>query len=161
MNERRPRWAWLLFPQLTLIVTASVLASCHRLPPLALRGGLDKLGHFLMLGALSFFAVGFFRRARWLRVVLVVSLLSALEEASQAFFPARTVDASDLAANLLGILMGGWAAARLTRLRVIRRRAGYAAATVAPNPRDKFPPPPISRDDDHRNTDRPAVRPRP
>ena len=72
-----------------------MLASCHRLPRVALDGGLDKLGHFLMLGALSLFAVGFFGAARWLRVALVLGLLSALEEASQAWFPARTLDALD------------------------------------------------------------------
>jgi len=114
MTERRPRWAWLLFPQLAIIVAASVLAACRRLPRLALDGGLDKLGHFLMLGGLSFLAVGFFGRAPWLRVVSVLGALSALEEASQAWFPARTVDARDLVANLLGIALGGWLAARVT-----------------------------------------------
>ncbi|HET6197545.1 MAG TPA: VanZ family protein, partial [Acetobacteraceae bacterium] len=117
MTTRRPRWAWLLFPQLSFIITASALASCHRLPRIALDGGLDKLGHFVLLGALAFFAVGFFGGARWLRVVAVLSLCSALEEASQAWFPARTVDAGDLAANLLGIALGGWMAARLTAVR--------------------------------------------
>jgi len=115
MHNERPRWAWLLFPHLSLIVGASVLAACERLPRVALRGGLDKVGHFLLLGTLSLLAVGFFGRARWLRVVLVLGLLSALEEASQAWFPARTVDAGDLAANLLGIALGGLAATRLTR----------------------------------------------
>jgi VanZ family protein len=116
MTEQRPRWAWLLFPQLSLLVVASVLASRGDLPVIALRGGLDKVGHFLMLGTLSLLAVGFFGRARSLRVVLVLGLLSALEEASQAWFPARTVDALDLAANLLGISVGGLIATRLTRV---------------------------------------------
>jgi VanZ family protein len=115
MNERRPRWAWLLFPHLAIIVAASVLAACGRLPAISLRGGLDKLGHFLLLGALSLFAVGFFGRARWVRVVVTLGLLSALEEASQAWFPTRTVDAWDLAANLCGIVLGGVIATRLTR----------------------------------------------
>jgi VanZ family protein len=115
MTDRRPRWAWLLFPHLSLIVGASVVAACNGLPQLALRGGLDKVGHFLLLGTLSLLAVGFFGRARWLRVVLVLALVSALEEASQAWFPARTLDAGDLAANLLGIALGGLAATRLTR----------------------------------------------
>src|SRR6188508_1879930 len=113
MTSSRPRWSWLLFPHLSFIVAASVLASCHLLPAVALRGGLDKVGHFLLLGALSLLAVAFFGRARWLRVVLVLGLLSALEEASQAWFPARTVDAGDLAANLLGIALGGYAGARM------------------------------------------------
>jgi VanZ family protein len=116
MTTVRPRWAWLLFPHLSLIVAASVLADCHRLPKMALDGGLDKLGHFLLLGGLSLLAVAFFGRARWLRVVLVLGLISALEEASQAWFPARTLDAGDLAANLLGIVLGAWIATRLTRV---------------------------------------------
>ena len=73
MTDRRPRWSWLLFPQLFVIVAASVLAACRCLPPLALDGGLDKLGHFLMLGTLSLLAVGFFGAARWRRVVFVLA----------------------------------------------------------------------------------------
>jgi VanZ family protein len=126
MTTQRPRWAWLLFPQLLLIVAASVLADNHRLPRVALDGGLDKVGHFLVLGGLSLFAVAFFGRHRGLRVVLVLGVLSALEEASQAWFPARTVDAGDLAANLLGIALGGWLAAHLTR--------GQSPSAAAPAP---------------------------
>jgi VanZ family protein len=98
-----------------MIVAASVLAACGRFPALALGGGLDKVGHFLLLGTLSLFAVGFFSRARWMWVVCVLCVLSALEEASQAWFPARTVDVWDLAANLTGIVLGGLSATRLTR----------------------------------------------
>ncbi len=116
MTSSRPRWSWLLFPHLSVIVAASVLAACGRLPALALRGGLDKVGHFLMLGALSLLAVGFFGRARWVGIVCVLCVLSALEEASQAWFPARTVDVWDLAANLTGIALGGMSATRLTRV---------------------------------------------
>jgi VanZ family protein len=114
MTSNRPRWSWLLFPHLSILVAASVLAACGRLP--ALRGGLDKIGHFVMLGALSLLAVGFFGRARWVGIVCVLCVLSALEEASQAWFPARTVDAWDLAANLAGIALGGLSATRLTRV---------------------------------------------
>lgn len=135
MTTVRPRWAWLLFPHLSLIVAASVLAACHRLPRMTLDGGLDKLGHFLMLGALSFFAVGFFSKARWLRVVLALVLLSACEEASQAWFPARTVDVSDLAANLLGIAIGGYAAARLIRKRCTVAIAQSSTAVPPSNAR--------------------------
>jgi VanZ family protein len=117
MTKARPLWAWLLFPHLSLIFVASILAACHRLPRMALNGGLDKVGHFLLLGGLSFLAVGFFRRARWLHVVAALAVLSACEEMSQAWFPARTFDPSDLAANLLGIALGGYAAARLIRNR--------------------------------------------
>jgi VanZ family protein len=115
MTSERPRWSWLLFPHLSMLVAASVLADRNWLPIAALQGGLDKVGHFLLLGALSLLAVGFFGRARAVRVVTVLGLLSALEEASQAWFPARTVDAWDLAANLMGIALGGLIATRLTR----------------------------------------------
>ena len=115
MTSTRPRWSWLLFPHLSIIVAASVLAAWGRLPAPSLRGGLDKVGHFLLLGTLSLFAVGFFGRARWVWVVCVLAALSALEEASQAWFPARTVDARDLAANLTGIVLGGLSATWLTR----------------------------------------------
>ena len=115
MTDRRPRWSWLLFPHLSLLVGASVLAARGHLPVLALRGGLDKLGHFLLLGMLSLLAVAFFGRARALRVMAVLAAVSALEELSQAWFPARTLDGLDLAANLVGIALGGWIATRLTR----------------------------------------------
>ena len=115
MTSERPRWSWLLFPHLSMMVAASVLADRNRLPIAALQGGFDKVGHFLLLGTLSLLAVGFFGRARAVRVVTVLGLLSALEEASQAWFPARTVDAWDLTANLMGIVLGGLIATRLTR----------------------------------------------
>ena len=115
MTDRRPLWAWLLFPHLSLIAGATVLATCGRLPALALRGGLDKLGHLLLLGTLSLLAVAFFGRARWRLVVLALGLLSTLEELSQAWFPARTLDGWDLAANLIGITLGGLAAASTRR----------------------------------------------
>ena len=79
------------------------------------RGGLDKVGHFLLLGTLSLFAVAFFGRARWVGVVRARRVLSALEEASQAWFPARTVDVWDPGANLTGIVLGGLSATWLTR----------------------------------------------
>lgn len=156
-TARRPRWAWLLFPHLTVLVAASVLAACGRLPAVAL-GGLDKVGHFLMFGASSLFAVGFFGGARWRRVVFVLGLCSAFEEGSQAWFPARTLDALDLAANLLGIGLGGWIAARLTG-----RAAGYAAGTVGPPTRDKclrLPITPADDQHDHPNDTRALRRAR-
>jgi VanZ family protein len=116
MTNERPRWAWLLFPHLSLIVAASILAACHRLPADFLSGGPDKVGHLLLFGGLSLFAVAFFGRARWPAVVGVLGALSACEEASQAFFPARTLDAADLAANLVGIALGAYVALRLTRV---------------------------------------------
>jgi VanZ family protein len=138
MTDRRPRWAWLLFLQLALVVGATVLAASGRLPAVALRGGLDKLGHFLMLGTLSLLSVGFFGRPHAVRVVSVLAVLSAGEELSQGWFPARTLDAWDLAANLLGIALGGWAASRLTRRHGPGHRSLARAAAAAGR---RSPPP--------------------
>jgi len=111
MTERRPRWAWLVFPQLAIIVAATVLASKHGLPTAILRRpGADKIGHFLFLGGLSFFAVGFFGRRRWWRTVLALGALSIAEEISQRYFPARTFDLRDIAANLCGVVALGYCA---------------------------------------------------
>jgi VanZ family protein len=109
MTSQRPRWAWLFFAQLALLVGASVLAAQGRLPRTVFSSGFDKLGHFLGLGLLSFLAVAFFGRARWVRTVLVLAAVSILEELSQAWFPARTVDVRDLVANLAGIVVFGGA----------------------------------------------------
>jgi VanZ family protein len=114
MARRRPRWAWLFFPQVAALVTASLLATARRLPVATLsRHGLDKLGHLLGFGGVAFLAVGFFGEERWRGTVLAVATLSALEEASQRFLPARTLDPWDLAANVVGIVAFGILAARL------------------------------------------------
>jgi VanZ family protein len=113
-SGQRPRWAWLLFPHLAGLSGASLLATWNRLPLAAVsRLGLDKVGHLFAFGGLSFFAVGFFGRARWKVTVLVIAALSALEEASQRYLPARTFDLGDLAANLIGIAVLGLLAARI------------------------------------------------
>ena len=104
MNEQRPLWAWLFLPQLALVVVASVLADTGRFPVAWFqRGSLDKVGHFVFYGGLSFFGVAFFSRAR--RLVFVVCLLVAatLEEVSQRAFSTRTFDLGDLAMNVAGI----------------------------------------------------------
>ena len=110
-TRTRPWWTWLFFVQLAIVVGAGVLASLGWMPGALFSSGVDKLGHFLGLGVLSFLSVSFFRRSSWRRTVLVIAAASVLEEVSQGLFPARTFDFGDMAANLVGIaLFGGLAA---------------------------------------------------
>jgi hypothetical protein len=115
MNEQRPVWAWFFFPQLALIISASVLATTGHFPvALFQRSPLDKLGHLVCYGGLSFFGVGLFGRARRWPFLICLLVAATLEELSQRAFPRRTFDLGDLAMNLIGIaVFGAAAAARL------------------------------------------------
>ena len=86
----------------------------------------DKLGHFLLMGTLSFL-VNLLQRAevvRWgpLRLrkgsAIVLSLVT-LEECSQLFFRSRSFDLVDLAADVIGI----WAFGALARHYLEEKRA--------------------------------------
>ncbi len=113
MNQTRPLWAWLLFPQLAAIIIASVLATTGHFPVAVFqRWPLDKLGHLFAYGGLAFLGVAFFgpRRRTWFIAGLLVA--ATLEEISQRAFPARTFDLGDLAMNVTGIVGLGALAAR-------------------------------------------------
>ena len=119
MNEQRPLWAWLFFPQLALIITASVLATTGHFPVAWFqRSPFDKVGHLALYGGLSFFGVAFVGRARRWPFVLCLLVGATLEEVSQRAFPTRTFDLGDLAMNIIGIsVFGAAAAASLARRR--------------------------------------------
>jgi len=78
----------------------------------------DKAGHFILFGLLNFFLTQTFlssksnprRKLAAVSTGLILVLFIALEEWSQQFFSARTVDPLDLLAGLMGVLLGGWAA---------------------------------------------------
>ncbi len=74
--------------------------------------GEDMTGHFLFLGALAFASgLAFIGRERdrqwrqWGRVVLVLLLMSTLEESSQLLLTRRTFSLVDLGANYAGVLL--------------------------------------------------------
>ncbi len=122
MNEQRPVWAWLFFPQLALLITASVLATTGHFPvALFQRSPLDKVGHLAVYGGLSFLGVAFFGRARRWPFVICLLVAATLEEVSQRAFPRRTFDLGDLAMNLVGISAFG--AAAIARLAARGRSA--------------------------------------
>lgn len=72
----------------------------------------DKIGHFLLMGGVAFFANLAFSstmfRTKWItRASVIVAILVLLEEVSQIFVRGRTFDLTDLAADFLGILIFG------------------------------------------------------
>jgi polysaccharide biosynthesis protein VpsQ len=72
----------------------------------------DKVGHFFLFGALTFFLTRAFlssfpsKSRGWVAfsIGLILALLIALEEWSQQFFLTRTVDVLDLLASYAGIV---------------------------------------------------------
>ena len=76
----------------------------------------DKVGHFLLMGLLSFFlnrtALASFSSHKPASVILTASLSLALfvsfEELSQQFLPTRTFSLTDLAVNYMGITFFAW-----------------------------------------------------
>jgi VanZ family protein len=123
MNRRRPRWAWLFFLQLALVIAASALATKGHLPITLFQPPFDKIGHLVAYGGLSFLGVAFFGAARSTAVVATLLVVAGLEESSQRLFQTRTVDMGDLAMNVVGISVFGAAAVMFAR----RRRPSAAA----------------------------------
>jgi undecaprenyl-diphosphatase len=105
----RPRWAWLLWSQVAVVLLASLAAylGLLRFDLLALPGA-DKLLHFLLLGGVAFLAMGWWAGRPPGTVLAILSLLATAEEALQALSPARCFDLLDLAAALAGIALFGW-----------------------------------------------------
>jgi VanZ family protein len=113
MNDTRPRWAWLFFVQLGLVILATILATTNRFPVNVFQHApADKIGHLCAYGGLAFFGVAFFGRARRGRVLLAILAAATLDELSQRAFPTRTFDLGDLAMNVAGIVLAGLASVR-------------------------------------------------
>jgi len=115
------RWRWLLWPQLGLVVAATLVAytgafSGSNVPWLGVPG-MDKVLHFLMFGALAFGTHFACRGRRFRGVPWAVAIPLAggfVEELLQATSPHRTADPIDLLADLLGLLLFWKIAERMT-----------------------------------------------
>jgi len=111
--------------QAALVVVASVLASAGRLPTAVFRSPVDKLGHLLAFGGLSFLGVSYFGHARRWHVIAILLAAASADELLQIAFPTRTFDLRDLAMNVVGIIAFG----------VVAARGAAPAAAAAPRPR--------------------------
>jgi undecaprenyl-diphosphatase len=105
--ERRPRWAWLLWGQVALVLLATLTAWLGLLDLrfLAIPGA-DKAMHFLLFGLLAFFALGWWARQPAGVIVAPLVLLILIDEGLQCWGAARSFDLLDLAASLNGALVG-------------------------------------------------------
>jgi VanZ family protein len=114
----RPRWAWLLWVQLAIVLLATLAAYLGLLNLAVLTvPGMDKLLHFLLSGALAFFSVGWWADRRPWTVLGILSALAILEEVAQSLSAVRSCSTVDLTATLLGILAFGLAGRRLVHKR--------------------------------------------
>ena len=98
----------------------------------------DKVGHFILMGLLSFL-VNFSLRARRWRLgpfevlagsVIVIAIVSA-EEFLQSFIPRRNASWGDLAADYLGILIMGWIAAGIVARTATKPQLATSCASGA------------------------------
>jgi polysaccharide biosynthesis protein VpsQ len=131
---------WLAAVFFVFLFFVVVLADVGHLPGMlraiyAFPGG-DKVGHFLLMGGLSFFVNTSFasrlvieRLNGHLVASAVVVLLVTAEELSQICFKNRTFSLDDLAAGYLGIICFGFLAYRMRN----RRLAGAALETDSEN----------------------------
>lgn len=96
-------WLAIILFAPTLLIVGALSLFPQTAPP---GGGIDDLSlHALTYGALAMASVWVFKR-RWHLAVLVVLLYSAGIEGLQHFVPGRHGSLEDLAANVLGILIG-------------------------------------------------------
>jgi undecaprenyl-diphosphatase len=117
----RPRWPWLLWSQVALLLLASLMAYLGLLNfGLLAFPGADKLFHFLLSGSVAFLAIGWWVGRPPGAVLTILGLLATAEESLQALSPARSFDLLDLAAALVGIALFGWLGAILCGRRTVR-----------------------------------------
>jgi undecaprenyl-diphosphatase len=113
-HSARPRWAWLLWGQLALVLIA-ILGAYLRLLNLWVFAvpGVDKVLHLVLFGALAFTAVGWWAHHPAGLVLGILGTAAAVEEALQSLSATRSFDLLDLATTLLGILVFGCLSAAL------------------------------------------------
>jgi undecaprenyl-diphosphatase len=110
----RPRWAWLLWGQLALVLIATLGAYLRLLDRWIFAvPGADKVFHLVLSGALAFTAVGWWARYPSGIVLGVLGTVAMIEEGLQSLSSARSFDLLDLVATLFGILAFGWVSAAL------------------------------------------------
>jgi len=118
---------------LAIVVAADRAALPRPVQRLYAFPGGDKVGHAVLVGGLTFVAgLGFTSRTRpaaGVRVPvspLIIAVLVTVEEATQAWFPSRTLSVLDLLASYAGILLGAGAAHLVRRDRALgTRREAY------------------------------------
>jgi polysaccharide biosynthesis protein VpsQ len=120
--KKRSGLLWLAATFLILIAIIILLADSGRMPDFLTNlynfpNG-DKVGHFFLIGIMSFLAnigiLALFPSRNPNRLILatslVLALLAAIEEWSQQFFPNRQASLFDFLSSLAGIVFFAWLA---------------------------------------------------
>jgi len=88
----------------------------------------DKVGHFLLIGILTFFVSLPFSFSLWsttkkriITILIIISIIITLEEISQNFFPSRSLDVMDLLFSYGGIFSFGGFVLFLSKKGALRR----------------------------------------
>ncbi len=90
-DDARPRWAWLLWSQVGVVLLALLGAylGLLRVDLLALPGA-DKLLHFLLFGGVAFLAMGWWAGRSRSVTLAILALLATAEEVLQALSTVRS-----------------------------------------------------------------------
>jgi undecaprenyl-diphosphatase len=116
-DGRRPRWAWLLWGQIAIVLLATLSAWLGLLGlDLLMLPGADKVLHFLLFGTLAFLSLGWWVQKPAGVVVAPLALSIVLDEVIQFWGSTRSFDLLDLAASLSGAGLGAWLATLARRL---------------------------------------------
>jgi hypothetical protein len=110
-RRERPLWAWVLWPQVAVVLLATLCAYLGLLTSdLLALPYLDKALHLLLYGGLAFLAVGWWVRRPAGTVIAALALLAGVEEVLQSFSAVRDLDLGDLAGGLIAVALFGWLA---------------------------------------------------
>jgi len=120
LTEEPPRWKWLLWPQVALVLVITEMAYLHLVPRALLRWpGADKTLHFILFGAVVFWLNAWWggrRVGRYLPLAIILPLvLATLEEILQQFSPVRTMDIADWLSDFSGMCLCWWLSEQLLR----------------------------------------------
>ena len=137
----RPRWAWLLWLNIAVVLNASLCAYLGLLQhPAIAFPGMDKVLHFFLYGGLAFGFVGWFARFATPTLLSILSAIAVVEEMSQSLSALRSFDRLDLLATISGILvfglLGSWVRQHHRQRTSDSLEIGQASA---PDPEEKPP----------------------
>ncbi len=124
-HARRLKWLTLAYASTLILLVAAANRGILMTSYLAALPAGDKIGHFLLMGLLSYLTNTAFSGARlhWRRLTvlkgnILVAAFVLLEEVSQLWIAHRAFELADLAADAAGI----WAFGRLAQATARRER---------------------------------------
>lgn len=137
-ENRHAMIRWMLWPQVSLAVMATLMAYLGLLPLYLLAWPFaDKVLHMILIGSLAFWLNLWIHdwqlqmgRLRLPVAIVLPLLLAAIEEMLQSLSPLRTFDLVDLASNLVGLLLFY----ALSRWVMVRIAPPVVATSIATEP---------------------------